>query len=191
MKKFTITAFTSLMLAFSSTAFSQIQAIGVGGGLVMPSGNFSDFAESGFGGTVRLHYKYEGLDNIVLTGSAGYYRFGAKEFNFLGFGTGLKYKWTLVPLTSGGRYYFGDPEAKVNFYLGAEIGVHIFSVTLEDDQGQSASGFGTLDSSTEFSLIPMAGVRLGPLDAYAQYSIAGDFKYFGVKAMVVFPVGKK
>lgn len=190
MKRFILVSGIAVALFCVSNAFSQIQAIGVGGGLVMPNGDFGDFAKSGIGGSARVHYKFEGLDKIVLTGTAGFYRFGEKEFNLFGFGSGFHFTWTLIPITSGGRYYIGAPERKVNFYVGVEAGVHIYSVSVEDDQGQSVSGIGTLESSTELSLIPMAGARVGPLDIYAEYSILGDFNYFGVKAMMVFPLGK-
>ena len=189
MKRFAMLTSLAGVLFFASTAFSQIEAIGVGGGMVMPSGDFSNFAGSGYGGSVRLHYNYEGLENLMLTGSVGYFRFGSKEWSFFGINSGVSLQYTVIPLTSGGRYYFGAAEAKTRFYLGGEIGIHFFSVSFNDGETSGVLG-NSLSSSTEFALIPVAGVALGPLDVFAQYSLS-DFNYFGLQAMFVFDVGKK
>jgi len=188
MKKFIIAALFGFAVAFSSTAFAQIQAIGVGGGLAFPSGSFGNVAGSGFGANVRGFYKYEGLDNILLTGTIGYFRFGEKDVTFFGQSAGFGYKWSLIPIMSGGRYYFGDPEAKTRFFAGAEVGVHIYSVSLSDDS--NTLGSGALTGSSEFALQPMVGVAFGPFQVYGEYSLA-DLNYLGLKAMFVFPVGKK
>ncbi len=187
MKRFTLVASLAIVL-FTSNAFSQIQAIGVGGGVVLPTGSFGDFAGTGFGGNVQGYYKYEGLDNVVLTGYIGYYRFGEKEFSFFGTGTGIGYKWTLIPIMSGGRYYLGEPEAKTRLFLGAEVGVHIYSLSVSDED--TGLGSGALAGSTEFAIIPVVGAQLGPLDLYAQYSLS-DLNYIGLKGMFRFAVGNK
>ena len=111
MKRLTQALLALAALLFSAQVHAQIHAIGAGGGMVMPSGSFSDYAGRGFGGGVRLHDQYEDLENLELTGSAGYYRFGSKEWNYLGLNTGVDIRYTVIPLTSGGRYYFGDAKA--------------------------------------------------------------------------------
>lgn len=188
MKRFTLVACAVLALGFSSTAFSQLQAISVGGGIAKPSGSFNDFAGTGFGGGVRGYYNYEGLENIVLTGTVGYYRFGEKEYSVLGFNTGLGYKWSLIPIMSGGRYYLGAPDAGARFFVGGELGIHIYSVSVVGED--NVFGSSTLAGSTDFALIPMVGAELGPLDVHAEYSIS-DLKYLGIKGAFKFPVGKK
>ena len=177
-----------LTVVIVSSGHAQIQAIGAGGGIATPAGNFSNFAGSGFGGVVRTHYMKEGLEPLIFTGAVGYLQFGAKEWTFLGQSTGLDYNWSLVPVMSGARYYLGQPNAGVRLYAGGEIGLHFYSVTLSTDAGQSTSG--ALGSSTKFALQPMAGAAIGPLDIYAMYSLT-DLNYFGLNAMFVFPVGKK
>jgi hypothetical protein len=188
MRRFTVAASLAVMLVCTSTAFSQLQAISIGGGVVMPSGNFSNFAGTGFGGSVRGFYQYEGLDNLMLTGMIGYYPFGAKEYTLFGLSSGYEYKWKVIPITSGGRYYFGAADAKTRFYAGAELGIHIFSVSVNGST--SVFGNSALSGSTEFALIPMAGAELGPLDLYAEYSLS-EFNYFGIKGMFKFSVAKK
>lgn len=188
MRRFTLIASFITALVCASTALAQIQAIGVGGGLAFPSGSFGNVSGSGFGANVRGFYKYEGLDNILLTGTIGYFRFGEKDVTFLGQSAGFGYQWSLIPIMSGGRYYFGDPEAKTRFFAGAEVGVHIYSVSLSDDENNFGSAAAA--GSSEFALQPMVGVALGPLQVYGEYSLA-DLNYMGLKAMFVFPVGKK
>lgn len=187
MKKLMLTLVMSVV-AFSSTAFSQIQAISVGGGIAKPAGDFSDVAGSGFGAGVRGFYKFQDLENILLTGMIGYYRFGEKEATFFGQSIGFGYKWSLIPIMSGGRYYFGASEAKTHLFVGAEAGFHIYSVSLSDDA--NTFGSNALSGSTDFALLPMVGAQVGPLDIYAEYSIS-DLNYFGVKGAFKFAVGNK
>jgi hypothetical protein len=188
MKRFTLAALIVFVVLGSSNAFAQLQAISVGGGIAKPSGDFNSFAGTGFGGGVRGYYQYEGLDNILLTGAIGYYRFGEKEFSAFGFNSGFGYKWSLIPIMSGGRYYFGQEEASTRFYVGGELGIHIYSVSVSGDD--NTLGSATLAGSTDFALIPMVGAQLGPLDVYAEYSIS-DLNYFGIKGAFKFAVGKK
>lgn len=181
----------AMMLATAvivSSGHAQIQAVGAGGGIAAPTGNFSNYAGSGFGGVVRTHYQKEGLEPLIFTGAIGYLQFGAKEWTFLGQSTGLDYKWSLVPVMSGARYYLGQPNAGARMYVGGELGLHFYSVSLSNDAGQSTSG--ALGSSTKFALQPMVGAVIGPLDVYAVYSLT-DLNYFGLNAMLIFPVGKK
>jgi len=188
MKRFMIV--TSLMLVlFACNAFAQIRAFGVGGGVVLPTGNFGNFASTGFGGGVRGFYEYEGLDNIMLTGSIGYYPFGGKAYSLFGFETDYEYDWTVIPIMSGGRYYFGGTDAKTRLYLGAEAGIHIFSLSLNDKDGNTVDN-ATVAGSTEFALLPMVGAEIGPLDVYAEYSLS-EFNYFGIKGMFKFSLGNK
>lgn len=187
MKRFAFVTSLTIIL-FACNAFAQIRALAVGGGVDLPTGTFSNSAGTGFGGSVRAFYEYEGLDNIMLTGSVGFYSFGAKEFNVFGFSSGFEYKWTVLPITSGGRYYFGEQDAKTRPFVGGEIGIHIFSVSLQDEDNTISGG--ALAGSTEFALIPMVGVELGALDLYAEYSIS-EFNYIGLKGAFKFSVGKK
>jgi hypothetical protein len=183
-----MTAGFVIALLYVSTAFAQIQAIAVGGGLTLPTGDLKSVAGTGFGASVRGFYNYEGLDNVMLTGMIGYYSFGAKEFTFFGLSSGYEYKWKVIPITTGGRYYFSPEDAKTRLWAGGEVGVHIYSVSVKDDN--NVLGSSALTGSTDFALIPMAGAELGPLDLYAEYSIS-EFTYIGIKGMFKFSVGKK
>ncbi len=187
MKRFTMVACLAIVL-FTSSAFAQIRALSVGGGVDLPTGTFGNFAGTGFGANVRAFYEHEGLDNILLTGSIGFYSFGAKEYGFFGLTSGLEYKWTVLPITSGGRYYFGEQDAKTRPFVGGEVGIHIFSVSLQGED--NTFGETALAGSTEFALVPMVGVQLGALDLYAEYSLS-EFNYFGFKGAFKFSVGKK
>lgn len=188
MKRFMIVVSLMIVLVCSSTSFAQIQAISVGGGLALPTGDFSNFAGTGYGATVRGFYMYQGLDNILLTGAVGFYPFGGKEYELFGFLTDYEWKWTVIPIMSGGRYYFGATDAKNRMYVGAEAGIHIYTLSLKDKNGETVSN-ATASGSTEFALLPVVGAQLGPLDVYAEYSLS-EFNYFGVKGMFKFSVGK-
>lgn len=177
-------AFVSL----SSPSFSQVQALGIGGSFILPTGDLSNSAGAGFGGTVRLFYHFEDLKNIVVTGTVGYMRFGSKDASFFGL-SNFEYRWTLIPIMTGGRYYLTKEEdAPSKLYVGGELGYHIYSLSVTTPTG-SGSITGGLSSSNEFALQPMFGIELGSIDVYAQYTIA-SFNYFGVNVNYKFDLKK-
>lgn len=187
MKRIMPLLFALAFLAMTMPAFAQIKGIGVSGGLSLPTGGFGNVAGTGFGGSVRMFYEYEDLENILLTGTVGYYRFANKDFQFLG-QTTVGYKWTLIPLMSGARYYLGEPDARQRVFVGGEIGFHIYSVSV--NSGGTSFNLGTYGNSTEFAIQPTVGFQLGGIEVSALYSIA-DLNYFGANVMYVFPVGQK
>lgn len=188
MKRFTIVTSLAIVL-LACNAFAQLRALEIGGGMALPMGSFGDLAGTGFGASGRAFYEREGLDNIMFTGSVGFYPFGGKEYTLFGLSSGYEWSWTVIPIMSGGRYYFGEAEAKTRMYVGAEIGIHIYSVSLQDNDGNTIDG-AVAAGSTEFALLPMVGAELGPLDVYAEYSLS-EFNYFGIKGMFKFSLGKK
>lgn len=105
MKKLMVVAISLALLVCASTSFAQFRAVGVGGGVVLPSGSFSNFAGSGVGINVRGQYVMEDLDDIVFTGAVGYHRFGSKDWVLFGAPSGYQVRYTLIPISSGGRYY--------------------------------------------------------------------------------------
>lgn len=84
-----------------------------------------------------------------------------------------------------GATTLSEPDARARFFIGAEAGLYIYSVSF-DDAGQGPTT--SVSGSTEFGLQPMAGVSLGQIEIYAQYSLA-SFNFFGLSAMFVLPVG--
>lgn len=104
MKKTAIKWIMILALALLQNAFAgnEINGIGIGAVVALPSGDLSNFAGTGFGGIGTLRYEFN--KDISLTGSIGYVKFGGKEFSF--FATeGYKYNYAVIPIMTGGRYY--------------------------------------------------------------------------------------
>jgi hypothetical protein len=130
MKKLLLLTAVAGLFAFSSVnAQTKAPKLSVGAEFGFPMGNFGDFYDFGFGGS--LQYQHPVAANLLLTGSAGYTSFKLKDD--LGGGS-----FGTIPVKAGARYYFGE-----NFFAGAELG----------------AGFSTEDNgSTAFIYSPGIGV---------------------------------
>lgn len=169
MKKYTLLFVLVLSLGLLQVAFGQAPKFGVGGVLAFPTGNFGDIASSvGFGGTAQVLFPMG--ENMALGAQAGYITFGGEEFG------GFDYTISAIPILAEGRYYLGVPGGP-RPYVGALLGFHIFSTSVEGEM----FGF-TVDESesdTEFTIAPMGGIEVGQLDISAFYMIISDANYFG------------
>lgn len=184
MKKFqSLFALLILLALFTGVVSAQSRmGLSVQAGAFLPTGDFSDGAGTGFGGTATLFYDVSPM--FQLTGSAGYATWGPKE----SLPSGYDYSLSTVPVLVGGRYSFG----KDNFmpYLLAELGVHFLSSTVEDPF------FGKrTDSSTKFGFAPGVGFvyKFNPkvgLDVNVKYDListeGSSTTYLGINAGVLF-----
>ena len=182
MKKTAIKWIMILALALLQNAFAgnEINGIGIGAVVALPSGDLSNFAGTGFGGIGTLRYEFN--KDISLTGSIGYVKFGGKEFSF--FATeGYKYNYAVIPIMTGGRYYLMPEDAGTRFHVGGQLGYHIYTVSLDTPDGGStlASASGT----SNFALVPTVGVELGAIDITAHYTLA-DFSNIGIQVGFLF-----
>ena len=118
MKKLLLLTAVAGLFAFTSVnAQTRAPKLGIGAEFAFPMGDFGDFADFGFGGS--LQYQHPVAANLVLTGSAGYTSFQSKEV------LGVKLKTGAIPVKAGARYYFGE-----NIFAGAELGA---SFSTEDE----------------------------------------------------------
>jgi hypothetical protein len=119
--------FLIILIISSTSIFSQKQGISIGGNVHFPVGEWSDFADLGFGGSATYEHPIgRNLLGILYTGYT--YFDGVLE------GT----TWTMVPLTAGIKAYINN---KQDWYFAGLIGVNF--ITAKTNFGDA--------SSTEFA----------------------------------------
>jgi opacity protein-like surface antigen len=183
----TATVIVALILALAAIggpAMAQgTKAIGAGLDVALPTGNFGDAANTGFGGVVSFSYGV--TPNINVLADFGYTRWSAK--NSL---ADLDINWSAIPVQFGAKYY---PLPMTNrFYLGALAGFHRFSIDVPFYNPSTGTTTTISASDTKFGVAPMAGYELGigagmALDLGARYQYVSDeLSYFGVRAGLVY-----
>lgn len=164
MKKYiAIVAAVLCLFASQNGMAREISGYGIRGVLGLPSGTFGDLVGTGFGGVGTLFYSID--ENLVLTGSAGFLRFG-------GDGISKDFNWSVIPLMSGARYYLGEEDAGMRPYVGGDLGY--FIVNVSGDNGLVGIG------GSEVTLGPAVGVQLNSFDIRAIYYLT-DIAYLGLE----------
>lgn len=122
-------------------AFSKMQ-IGGDIGLGIPTGDFADGANTGFG--INGVWTYFFQPELALTGSIGYWSFGAKGSSDI-----AKATFSTIPLNVGIQYRFSASGFKP--YIGAETFLFFNSTSVE------YLGYKSSDSETKFGFVPLVG----------------------------------
>jgi hypothetical protein len=146
MKRSLVAAILALMVL--GTAGSA-WAFGVGVGYRLPTGDFGDAYDGGFGANVMLGFPVTPL--VTVYGDLGYTNFqgsdATDDISVWGFNAGAKVNLMML-------------------YVGGEAGY-----------------FTEVD---EFSLSPLVGMGVGPLDLSARYKLTGDAHWFDLRASISF-----
>jgi len=148
-----------LLLAVLFTGFINAQskmAFGLQAGIAIPTGDFGDVYDMGFGGQGNFAYHINPM--LDVTASVGYLTWSGKDAD---------YTFSSVPLLAGLRYYFGKDKFKP--YIAGELGVHFTSFDYE------FSGVSYSSSDSYFGFGAGAGFlyKMGPnldLDVNAKYN---------------------
>ncbi len=132
----------SLAIAMIASLGAKAQAkFGIGLDGQLPIGNFGDFHNFGFGGSLKVNYTIDPM--LDLTGSAGYISFGGKN-NIS--------NADIIPVLAGIEVKFGQSMVYGSAQLGAGFG--------------TKSG-----SKTAFTYAPGIGYKFSPnLDLLAKYT---------------------
>ncbi|WP_442588530.1 outer membrane beta-barrel protein [Pedobacter sp. AW31-3R] len=163
-KLFLLTAIAG-MFAFSNVSAQTDPAmggskLGIGAEFAFPTGDFGDFTDFGYGGS--LQFQTPIVEKLNFTASAGYLNFKYKdEFGGGSFGN--------IPVKAGVNYFLAE-----NFYIGGELG----------------AAFGTGDNSnTSFVYTPHIGVEFPVADKssidlgarYEAWSNDGTRRFVGLR----------
>jgi Outer membrane protein beta-barrel domain len=167
MKKFSIAICVVVLIASAmpALALDMTQKSFYGAGSVMlPTGDFGDFAGTGFGGVVGVSVPHDA--KMTFRGEAGYTMFAGKDF-----GT-LEYSYNMIPILALVEYIF-TPGSQ--FYgVG---GAGLTNVGFEYDQPATAfsSAFNVSDSSMELTIVAGGGFKVDEKIAIeARYTIISD-----------------
>jgi hypothetical protein len=179
MKSLGIVFFIALGTFISHASYAQLSA---GLDLGLPTGDFSNIASTGFGGSVR----YDGAlgGKLGWSASVGYMSFSGKTYNInnvaIPFGNTSN-----VPLNGGIKYYFS--EAGHGFYGGLDLSVNFLSTYVYTYNSGNGGGYNLQsDSQSKFGINPGVGYRLDTWDFSMRYNAVGDFSYLGIRAAYVF-----
>lgn len=173
-------SFLVVFLLFSTLSFSQGSGISVGGNLALPIGDWSDFAEMGFGGTVSYEHKF--APNLVGTATAGYLMWSGKEDV-----EGFSYDYSAIPILAGVKFYFTPGQG---LYAAGQVGFHLFTIDVDVE----AFGFTASSSASETEFSAAAGVGYeipvgpkGAVDLNAMFNLISDLNYLGFR--VAYKIG--
>lgn len=168
-----------LLLAVLFTGFinAQSQGVSIGGNIALPIGDWSDFANLGFGGTAT--YERSFAPNIVGQAYAGYLTFGGKDADVQGF----SYSYSMIPIMAGAKYFFQPGKG---LYANALLGLTIVSADVDVPAAYQGYGFDGSTSSTEFSLGVGAGYEMpvggkNAVDISAHFMLVSDANYIGAR----------
>ena len=134
--------------------------IGPVGSVNFPTGDFGDGGNTGFTAGGQATY---GMENFALIG----------EVTFNTFGSDLELDGESLEINGmafdvGGRYALN---------LGEKLGLYVGGVT----------GLWTGDFDSDFDIVPLAGIQLGPVDIEARYKgLLGDYQWFSAGAAIHF-----
>jgi len=169
--------FSIVLLSVLFTGFinAQSQGISIGANVALPMGDWSDGANTGFGGTAT--YERSFAPNIVGQVYAGYITFGGDEAE------GFSYSYSMIPIMAGVKYFFQPGKG---FYANALLGVHMFTADVDVPAEYEAYYSGGSETSTEFSFGVGAGYEIpvggkNAVDITAHYMLISDANYIGAR----------
>jgi len=109
-----------LILFVSLTNAQSKMSLGLNGGTAIPTGDFADGFDLGWGGNALFAYHVS--PNADLTASAGYISWSGKD--------SVDATYSSIPVLFGAKYLFGKD--KVRGYGSAELGVHFTTLDLPE-----------------------------------------------------------
>lgn len=199
MKKSLLTGFFVLLL-ISTTVFSQKpKFLGVAFEGSVPTGDFSDQANTGYGASAMFLIKYR--SNIDFYGSFGVISWDGESIFSPILRTDINFSFLGFPLKAGARYRLGENKTAV--YLFTEAGIQFFrskseAIITSDPlfPDNRDSRFSATNTTSNVLIAPGVGFQTPltkkiALDLSARFEIVQDSKYFGVRAGFTLPIGSR
>ena len=169
MKNFYLILFVALTL--STSLFAQKPGISIGGNVYFPVGDWAEFYNIGYGGSVT--YEHPLGRNIAGIIYSGYTYFGGETEGF---------SWTMVPLLAGAKFYLSP---KQDLYMAGLIGASFLTAK------STILGIEHSASSTEFQGNINFGYEVktsekGAVDISAGFVYINELSYFGMRLAYIF-----
>lgn len=172
MKKLSLVAI--IILFASISLFAQKQGISIGGNVYFPVGDWSDYANTGWGGSAT--YEHQLSKEVAGVLYSGYTTFSGDVGSDV----------TIVPLLVGAKFYFTP---KWDWYLAGMLGVDFITADVSTTIGGQT--YSTSASSTEFAGNINFGYEVktsdkGAVDISAGFVYVDQFSYFGMRLAYIF-----
>ncbi len=166
----------TMSLTFNNS-YAQKGAMAIGGqlGYHIPSDG-----DNGFG--FLADFEYMATPDIALCGKIGYTSWVSEKT------LGMDVSMSEIPIKVGGKYFF-PMSGSMALFLGAELGLHMFSTSV------TYLGYSSSSSSSEVGLALMGGIHL-PLSPQIdfigdlKYSFVSDLKYLSISAGILYRLPK-
>ena len=165
--------FYSLLIVtmlFSTSLFAQKPGISLGGNVYFPVGDWADFANIGYGGSVT--YEHPLGKNVTGVIYSGYTYFGGDE----------EFSWTMVPLLAGAKFYLSP---KMDWYFGALIGANFVTAKTTFWESNTRPPQLSLQGNFNFGYEVKTSEK-GAVDISAGFVYINELSYFGVRLAYIF-----
>jgi len=179
MKKIMTVLFTMFLFTVLANAQGKI-ALGFNGGAGIPTGDFADGFDLGWGGNALFVYHVNPA--VDLTGSAGYITWSGKD--------SVDATYTSIPVLFGVKYLFG--KGNVHGYGSGEVGVHFTTLDLPEVDIAPGETLGGKTSSAYFGWALGAGLlynisKTVDVDLSAKYNmiVVGEENSYDQKSTTV------
>lgn len=181
-----ITSFVLFYIAFTGTGYTQQWMGSAQAGINVPMSDFAETYNIGFGFTATGLYK--AIDQVWLTGSAGYHQFSReKKFQI------VEGKLSTIPILAGIRYVFASSE--ITPYIGGELGIHFINWTYDKSEVTQIETIEESETDFGFSLGGGVYFKLGEsltMDVNLKYTLSAasdlDITYLQANAGLIFPL---
>ena len=162
------------ILLASTTIFAQKQGISIGGNVYFPVGDWSDYANTGWGGSAS--YEHQLSKEVAGVIYSGYTAFSADV------GADV----TIVPLLVGAKFYFTP---KWDWYIAGMLGVDF--ITADVSTTVAGQTYSASSSTTDFAGNVNFGYEVktsdkGAVDISAGFVYVADYSYFGMRLAYIF-----
>lgn len=163
MKKVLFTVLVLLMVVSLTQAQNKgSMGVSVQGGIALPTGDFGDGYDMGFGG--RGVFMYYLNPNMAITGTAGYFTWSGKE--------GWDATFSTIPVMGGIRYVLGKGDFKP--YLSGQLGMYFSSFEVEVDLGFFGGKQTVSDSGSDFG-VALGGGFMMPLGKTMNFDVSAEY----------------
>ena len=163
MKKAKLIIVCLVAVCMAQYAQAQSLRLSLGVEVAQPTGDFSDYAKTGYGGSLRVEFPM--LSRLGLGLTAGYISFGGDNG-----GPTIN----MIPVQAFGKFYLGENQG--GLYGQVDLGVH--SISVKDADGE-----------TDFSWALGLGYHMSKLDFGVRWQTIEEDKsasYVGLRIAYVF-----
>jgi len=169
MKKFYL--LLVVVLISSNCLLAQRPGISIGGNVYFPVGDWSEIANTGFGGSAT--YEHPLGRSIMGVIYSGYTYFGGSS-------EGLS--WTMIPLLVGAKFYFVP---KQDWYIVALLGASFITSDVSTSLGDASSSITEFAGNLSFGYEVKTSEK-GAVDISAGFVYIADLSYFGMRLAYIF-----